>query len=142
MMTVLLLKNPYGDGKSRLFPIDDEKMPNLRREIAKFFHREPTHGLHFTYVDFPLGQVVITAELAERMEEYRYDIAHALEEHRFCNWGLTKGSDWWANFRALKSGERILSEWEIGGERVWIITDAENDEGKREHTTIMRPSDY
>lgn len=142
MTNVLHLCNPFGDGNDKLFPIKDEKMNNLYKEIELYFGKKLVGGLHYWYESISLGQVVITYTLGEFMQTHNQELLYALEEHRWCNWGETKGADWQANFDALTSGARILSEWTIGGRKLWIITEAEDEDGVRQHTTILLPSDY
>jgi hypothetical protein len=41
------------------------------------------------------------------------------------------------NERALKWGERVLSSYTLGGEKIWIITEAD-----RSSTTVLTPDEY
>ena len=44
---------------------------------------------------------------------------------------------------ALEQGDRLLSAYHTStGEKIWIITEAVNDEGKRASTTILLPEEY
>lgn len=142
MTNVLHLKNPFGDGHDRLFPIEEEKLCNIHREVEKFFGKKLVGGLNYFYEQIDLGQVAITYTLGEFMNVHRDELLYALEEHRWCNWGETKGADWQANFDALTSGARIMSEWTIAEKKIWIITEAEDENGVRQHTTVLLPSDY
>jgi hypothetical protein len=48
-----------------------------------------------------------------------------------------------ANAEALRCGSRILSAYVLlTGVKIWIITEGEDDEGNREATTILLPSEY
>ncbi len=45
--------------------------------------------------------------------------------------------------QALVSGARILAAYMLSdGIKIWIITEAEDDEGERSHTTVLLPSEY
>lgn len=45
---------------------------------------------------------------------------------------------------ALQTGARIFSAYEVGDcrERVWVITDAKDDDGHRLSTCVLMPADY
>jgi hypothetical protein len=48
-----------------------------------------------------------------------------------------------ANDEALVDGSRLLSAYRtLKGERLWVITEATDDEGQRAATTIIRPEEY
>jgi hypothetical protein len=48
-----------------------------------------------------------------------------------------------ANDQALVDGSRILSAYRtLKNVRIWIITEAVGDDGKREATTILLPEQY
>jgi len=47
------------------------------------------------------------------------------------------------NDEALLDGSRLLSAYRtLRGERVWIVTEAADDLGRRYSTTILRPEEY
>jgi len=47
------------------------------------------------------------------------------------------------NDEALIEGSRLLSAYRtLRGEKIWIITEAADDDGRRFSTTILLPSDY
>jgi len=47
------------------------------------------------------------------------------------------------NDQALVDGSRLLSAYRtLKGTRIWIITEAEDDEGKRASSTILLPEQY
>jgi hypothetical protein len=47
-----------------------------------------------------------------------------------------------ANQSALKDGSRIFSSYIIGDDKVWVITEAVNEDGSRNSTTVLLPSEY
>lgn len=76
-----------------------------------------------------------------------------LESHR-SNWcggtcprldpGSLDAEDQASNVMALQTGARIFSAYEVGDcrERVWVITDAKDDDGHRLSTCVLMPADY
>ena len=48
-----------------------------------------------------------------------------------------------ANEDALVDGSRLLSSYKTSnGEKLWIITEAQDDNGARAASTIFRPDEY
>ena len=48
-----------------------------------------------------------------------------------------------ANAEALRHGSRILSAYTLPtGVKIWIITEAEDEEGNRTSTCVLLPSEY
>ena len=73
----------------------------------------------------------------------QHEIITALTRHLRCDWGDLCSADKKANNEALKTGARILSCYTFrGGLSMWIITDAEDDNGIRTCTTILLPEEY
>ena len=59
------------------------------------------------------------------------------------NWGTVCPKDALLNDEALKSGDRIISSYStLKGVKLWIITEATDDNGHRAATTILLPSEY
>lgn len=65
-----------------------------------------------------------------------------LAKHASHDWGDIDADDRRANTRALIEGSRVMSTYPIGGQCVWVITDAEDDQGRRASTTVLLPADY
>jgi hypothetical protein len=92
---------------------------------------------------FPLGQLVATPGALRALEEAGQSLAFFLAKHLSCDWGEVDDEDKLANDQALVDGSRILSAYRtLKGERLWIITEAADDDGKRVATTILKPSEY
>ena len=92
---------------------------------------------------FPLGQVLATPGALRAMEEAGQSPDFFLEKHASGDWGEVDAEDQRANDQALVDGSRILSAYKtLKGERIWIITEAADDQGKRAATTALRPSEY
>jgi hypothetical protein len=64
-------------------------------------------------------------------------IIKLLQRHLSGDWGDLDKHDAAANERALKWGERVLSSYTVGGEKIWIITEAD-----RSSTTVLTPDEY
>jgi hypothetical protein len=92
---------------------------------------------------FDLGQVVATPEALRTLEESGQSPGFFLDQHVQGSWGEVDAEDKQANDQALVDGGRLLSAYRtLKGERVWIITEAVGDDGKRSATTLLLPSQY
>ena len=79
-------------------------------------------------------------------------VGRAIARHSAGDWGDLDEWDKGANDRALRDGSRIFSAYEIGNLlpegapfspiRIWVITEAMDDDGVRRSTCVMLPSDY
>jgi hypothetical protein len=77
------------------------------------------------------------------MEEAGQSPAFFLEKHVVGDWGEVDDEDKRANDQALVDGSRILSAFRtLKGVRIWIITEAADDEGRRAATTTLTPQEY
>ena len=69
--------------------------------------------------------------------------AFFLDRHLAGDWGEVDAEDKRANDQALVSGERLLSAYRtLKGERIWVITEAVGDDGRRAASTILTPHEY
>ncbi len=98
---------------------------------------------------FALGPLVATPGALRALVAEGADPARLLSRHGDGEWGALSADDHDANDEAVRSGERILSAYELGSTRLWIITDAETDgptgpSGVRPRyaTTLLLPSEY
>jgi hypothetical protein len=92
---------------------------------------------------FPLGQVVATPGALEVLAESGQSPAFFLDQHASGSWGVVDQEDWALNDEALKDGSRILSAYlTLKGKRLWIITEATDDNGLRAATTLLLPEEY
>jgi hypothetical protein len=92
---------------------------------------------------FDLGQVVATPEALRVLEESGQSPGFFLDQHVQGSWGEVDAEDKRANDQALVDGSRLLSAYRtLKGERIWIITEAVGDDGRRAASTILRPSEY
>jgi hypothetical protein len=91
---------------------------------------------------FTLGEVVATPSAIRFLGEQRIDIFSLLLRHSHGDWGDLEAEDKTANERAVESGARILSAFETPKGKVWVLTTAQDDYGKRESTCVLLPSEH
>lgn len=96
---------------------------------------------------FNLGQVVATPGAINLMDQCNVQAHLLLNRHLQGDWGECCAEDAQSNQEAINDGSRIMSVYRLcpdaeADTRVWIITEAEDDEGYREATTILLPSEY
>lgn len=92
---------------------------------------------------FPIGKTLATPAALAVLEESGQSPAFFLDRHVRGDWGDVNAADQQANEEALISGERLLSAYRtLKGQRIWIITEATDDQGNRASTTIILPSEY
>jgi lipocalin len=66
-----------------------------------------------------------------------------LQKHFSGDWGELCEEDRLLNDQALVDGSRILSAYRLkDNTKIWIITEAADEQGRREATTTLLPSDY
>ena len=91
----------------------------------------------------PLGKVVGTPGALKALEESGVNPLSLLLRHSNNDWGTLSQDDRQANLDALRTGERVFSVYILPtGVKLWCITEAQNDEGVRESTCLLLPSDY
>lgn len=86
---------------------------------------------------FQLGRVVAIPTAIEFLNTHPVDIAILIAKHQSGDCGDMSDDDILANLSAIVSGGRIFSSYQIGTQKIWIITEAD-----RSLTTILLPSDY
>ena len=89
---------------------------------------------------FPLGRLVMTANLRERLEanEAMSQLLALIARHSSGDWGDMDREDQAANEAALEHGGRLFSAYKLRDAiTVWIITEAD-----RSITTCLLPEDY
>jgi hypothetical protein len=93
---------------------------------------------------FRLGQTVATPGAIEVMERLAINPADLIARHVTGDWGDICPEDRGLNEQALIDGSRIFSVYGARGsdECLWVITEAQDDAGRRSATTILRPVDY
>jgi hypothetical protein len=96
-----------------------------------------------TGTKFPLGQLAATPGALEALQESGQTPGLFLSRHASGDWGDVDEEDWALNDQALVDGSRILSAYRtLKGKKLWIITEAADDDGQRAVTTILLPEEY
>ena len=92
---------------------------------------------------FGLGQLLTTPGAWEAFRGAQETPLQLLERHSRGDWGDVGKEDWEANNRSLVDGSRLFSSYTLSsGVKIWIITEGTNDNGEREATTFLLPSEY
>src|SRR5579863_2435988 len=92
---------------------------------------------------FPLGQVVATPGAVEALRESGETPNTFLAKHVSGDWGDMSPDDKKLNDESLIDGSRIMSSYQTSrGTKLWVITEAADDGGRRECTTLLLPDEY
>ena len=92
---------------------------------------------------FKPGRVVATPSALQLITAARQSPLQFVTRHVCGDWGVISPADRVLNDEALQDGSRIISAYTVAGHRnIWIITDAADDQGRRESTTILLPEEY
>lgn len=86
---------------------------------------------------FAAGNIVATPGAIELLERTHTNPIRLLQRHLCGDWGELCPEDVEANNQSLAEGLRVLSNYPIGEDRVWIITEAD-----RSVTTLLLPEEY
>ena len=87
---------------------------------------------------FALGQLVMTAGVGDLIRQGRINPSAYLRRHLSGDWGELSTEDRRSNDAALKSGDRLLSSYQVAPDlKLWIIT-----EWDRSVTTLLLPDEY
>ena len=98
-----------------------------------------------------IGEVYATRgvnEDTEGNEKFRKFINNCINRHINEDFGEMEEEDIESNKEAINNGSRIFSSYKIDenlnneNEKLWIITEAENENKEREYTTILYPKEY
>jgi hypothetical protein len=92
---------------------------------------------------FSLGQCVATPGALTALEDNATFSIVFLHRHRTGDWGNLGAEDKARNDAALVDESRIFSAYILpDGQKIWVITEAVNDDGERASTCILLPSEY
>lgn len=92
---------------------------------------------------FPLGQVLATPGAVEALQKSNQLPGEFLTRHVTGDWGEVCADDKALNDESLIDGSRILSAYQTSqNDRLWVITEAADENGNRCCTTILLPSEY
>jgi len=92
---------------------------------------------------FTLGQQVATPGALAAIREAGQTVHELLARHAACDWGDLDAEDKGLNDAALADGSRLFSAYALRtGQKVWVISEAANDDGVRSSTTALLPDEY
>jgi len=92
---------------------------------------------------FELGQTVASPGALDALEASGQSPSEFLKRHMRREQGDLCDEDHELNADALKDGSRILSAFKTtNGDKLWVITEAENGDGHRSATTLLLPDEY
>ena len=90
-----------------------------------------------------LGQIVATPGALEAMERNNTNGFGFIQRHSVGDWGEICPEDKEANYASLETGARLMSAYSLGdGTKIWVITEAKDDQEKRQATTLLLPEEY
>lgn len=90
-----------------------------------------------------IGQVVATPAALALLEAEGVGPGSLLRRHMALDRGDLDLHDHRANLDALRTGARVFGSYKLpGGDKVWIITEAVGDDGRRASTCILTPDEY
>lgn len=94
-------------------------------------------------VSFPLGQLLATPGALAALQDANQTPAEFLNRHSRGDWGEVSQEDKGLNDQSLEDGSRLLSAYTTArGVKLWVITEAADDDGHRMATTILLPEEY
>jgi len=92
---------------------------------------------------FSLGQIVAAPGAIDALKRTNTNPADLLKRHATGDWGAVPEEDKTFNEAALGNGARLMSAYFLSDEtKVWVITEAEDDSGRRQTTTLLLPEEY
>lgn len=91
---------------------------------------------------FRLGSLVSTPAALRFCTLHQIDLLALVQRHVNGDWGNVCDEDALANDVAVVDGSRILSSYVFTAGKVWVLTDAEDDDGVRASTLVLLPDDY
>ena len=90
---------------------------------------------------FELGKLYGTPGAHEALSDA--ELFGLLRRHETGDWGDVGHEDWASNEDALRTGARLFSVYKMTDDcKVWVITEAEDDNGRRQATTVLLPDEY
>jgi hypothetical protein len=97
----------------------------------------------FVTMKFRLGRLVATPAALEALERAGQEPLFFVARHARGDWGEVGAEDGRLNDESMRDGSRILSAYRtLQGEKLWIITESEGDDGLRASTCILLPEEY
>jgi hypothetical protein len=92
---------------------------------------------------FDLGRIVATPGALDALRKAGQQPHEFLTRHVSGDWGELGDEDLRLNDTVVTDGSRILSAYTTRkGVKVWVITEAMDDHGRRAASTILLPEEY
>ena len=92
---------------------------------------------------FRPGRLVATPGALDVLEKAAVEPVVLLARHLSGDWGDLDEADRAANAQALLDGGRLMSAYTLADQtRIWVITEAADDRGRRPCTTVLLPQEY
>ena len=91
---------------------------------------------------FGLGMVYATPAAMLHLVQFVHPHGSLLVRHSHGDYGELCVDDRRSNDQAIINGGRILSAYNVAGKKLYVITEAQNDDGVRATTTILFASEY
>jgi hypothetical protein len=91
---------------------------------------------------FGLGMIYATPAAMLHLVQYVHPHGSLLVRHSNGDYGDLCADDRRSNDQAIINGGRILSAYDLAGKKLYVITEAQNDDGVRATTTILLASEY
>ena len=96
-----------------------------------------------TKAKFELGKPLATPGALEALAAAGQTTGELLARHLTGDWGDLDEDDAALNDAALTDGSRLFSAYTLRtGVKIWAITEAADDHGRREATTLILPEEY
>ena len=90
-----------------------------------------------------LGQLLATPGALQALAESGQSPGFFLDRHVHGDWGDVSRRGQAANDQALMDGSRLLSAYKtLRGVKIWFITEAADEQGRRSSTTALLPDEY
>jgi hypothetical protein len=95
------------------------------------------------YPAFDPGRLFITPGAQRALAEAGQTPVPFLARHFMGDWGDVDAEDAQANDQSLKDGTRLLSAYHTAkGVKLWVITEAADEMGRRSATTVLLADEY
>lgn len=91
---------------------------------------------------FELGRLLATPGVVDCLHTHGMRPQTLVALHAKKQWGTLDTDDVQANERAIVDGGRILSVYDVAGTKVYVITEAVANDGRRSCTTVLLASEY
>ena len=128
------LRAPSAPGRQLCRPATRGDQPKGLDRLAIQGDRNP-EGINESMALFELGRVTATAATAAYLTEL--DMALILALHSTGDGGGVDEEDWATNNDAVLNGGRLISAYQVGDRKVWVITESD-----RSCTTVLFPDEY